>query len=322
MSRSSTLGINYAKDSGKVIYNKNDLMIVYYDNLGLHDIFQLPPIKLTTPNYASSLRNSLKLNSEFKQNDILFEYDAFFNGIPTSGYNCNTAYIPFFGFNHEDSLVISESFAQKARHKYIETVAIPIYEYTLLQKIFNNQLGYFPEIGDSIIGDTLCASLLPQDFRGRKDFNTNSIKSQVINLLQSMNLSDLINMRISGKTGGFSTEQVKTSIENGKVTGFKIHKIKKDIKFIDSDLQQSIEHLYNRYNMYILGLYDDLDKLVNDSFAKRVIRQYYLYADKDKIRKNLTLADAAYVIELEISKEESTNLGDKMSEISAHLKYN
>lgn len=320
LSRSSPLGVIYAKDSGKVIYNNNDILIIFYNNLNCYDTFQIPPIKTTTPSYASSLRFSLPNNTEFEKDDVLYEYDAFKNGIPSSGYNCNTAYIPFFGFNHEDALVISESFAERSKHKYSETICVPIYEYTLLQKLYTNPLGYFPEVGEQISGDVVCASLLPQDVRTTRDFDTRSIKTQVINMLQNMNLSDLINMKVSGKTNGFSSEQIKTNIEHGYLSGFKIHRIKKDAKLIDSELQQSIEKLYSRYNMYILSLYNDLNELVDSDFAKSIIRKNYIYCDRDKIRKNVILTDAAYLIEFEFTKEETVHLGDKMSKLCAHYK--
>lgn len=214
---------------------------------------------------------------------------------------------------HEDALVISEGFAERAKHRYTETIYIPIYEYTLLQKIYQNGLGYFPEIGDEIQGDTLCISLLPQSARSKKDFDTRSIKTQVLNTLQNMNLSDLINMRISGQSTGFTSEKTKVGIPFGKLTGFKIHRLRKDCKLIDRELQQAIDKIYANYNLFILDIYSDLSKLVNDQFAKKIIRQYFLYGDRDKLRKSVNLNDAIYLLEFEISKESSAHIGDKMS---------
>ena len=133
---SSTLGIQFAKFGGQVLYNDNDILVIYYPNAPQKLItYRIPPFKKTTSFFASCLRNSLPQGSKFNQGDILYEYDCFRDGIPSSGYNVNTAYCPFFGFNHEDALTISESFAQKAKHQFTETIYIPIYEFTLLQKI-------------------------------------------------------------------------------------------------------------------------------------------------------------------------------------------
>lgn len=313
LSKSSTLGIKYAKENGTVIYNNYDIMIIQY-NSGNYDILNIPPIKNTTSIYASSLRHSLKSGSKFNKDDILFEYDAFYNGIPSSGYNVNTMYCPFFGYNHEDSLVISEDFANKARHKYTETICIPITEYTLFSKLYNNNIKYFPEVGEKIHGEVICSSLLPRDSRNNKDLDLKSARNRVINILQSMNLSDLINMKISGGRNGFSSEKIISNIENGILTGFRIHRIKKNVKLIDTELQEVIEKLYTRYNMcVVLNVYNDLNNLINSNFSKKTIRENFLYADRDRIRKNLDLTDAVYVLEFEISKESHTQLGDKLS---------
>lgn len=313
LSKTSTLGVHYAEDDGEVIYNKNDLIIEHYPNLNKINVEKIPPIRNTTSIFASCLRSSIPAGKKFKKDDIIYEFDCFRDGIPSSGYNCNTMYTPFFGFNFEDSLTISESFSERARHQYVETVYIPIYEWTLLQNCYQNGLGYFPEIGDQIQGDTICYSLVPQDSRSKKDFDTRSIKTQVLSALQSMNLSDLINMRINGQTAGFVCEKIKCGIDNGKVTGFKIHRIRKDVKLIDKKLQETISKLYQSYNYFILDLYSDLNRLVNAEFAKKIIRQHYIYGDRDKIRKGINLTDAVYLIEFEISKECGTHIGDKLS---------
>ena len=214
---------------------------------------------------------------------------------------------------HEDALVISEGFSQRARHSYIETVYVPIFEYTLLQKIYNNQLKYFPEVGEEICGDTLCISLLPQSVRSKKEFDTKSIKSQVLSTLQTLNLADLINMRVMGHTAGFSCDKVKVGIGGGKVSGLKIHRLKRDIKLLDKNLQNVIDKIHNAYDLRVLDIYGDLNELINEQFAKKVIRQYYIYGDRDRVRKNINLKEAVYLLEFEISKESHACIGDKMS---------
>ena len=221
---------------------------------------------------------------------------------------------------HEDALVISEGFADRARHSYTETVYVPIFEYTLLQKICTNSLGYFPEIGEEVDNDTLCISLLPQTARSRKEFDTKTLKSQVMNTLQTLNLSDLINMRITGQSAGFACDKVKIGIGGGTVTGFKIHRLKRDVKLIDKDLQKAIDKIYNAYNLYVLDVYSDLSKLVNEQFARKIIRQYYLYGDRDRVRRNLNLKEAVYLLEFELNKESCAHIGDKMSKYCTHLK--
>ena len=214
---------------------------------------------------------------------------------------------------HEDALVISEGFSQRARHSYTETVYVPIFEYTLLQKIYSNHFEYFPEVGEEITNDTLCVSLLPQSTRSKKEFDTKTLKNQVLNTLQTLNLSELINMKVMGQSAGFLCDKVKIGIGGGTVTGLKIHRLKKDIKLVDKDLQAAIDKMHNIYSLYVLEVYNDLAKFANDQFARKIIHQYYLYGDHDRIRRNLNLKDAVYLLEFEISKESCAHIGDKMS---------
>lgn len=313
LSKNSTLGIHYAEEDGEVIFNKHNLLIEHYPSLGKINVERIDPIQRTSSIFASTLRDSLREGSKFQKGDILYEYDCFRDGLPSSGYNVNTMYSPFFGFNHEDSLVISESFSERAKHNYCETVFIPIYEYTLFQKLYTNHLGYLPEVGEKIQGDVICTSLLPTTVRGKKEFDTRSIKTQVLNTLENLSLSDLINMKVSGWTSGFVTEKIKTKITHGVVSGLKIHQLRKNVKLIDKELQKAIDNLYYRYSLYILDIHSDLSKLINEQFAKKIIRQYFLYGDKDKLRKNVNLSDVVYLLEFEISKEDSSHIGDKMS---------
>jgi DNA-directed RNA polymerase subunit beta len=86
-----------AEDDGVVLYKNDDLIIVQYINLNkVHDIY-LPPIKKTTGSFGTKLRFALAQGTKFKKDDILANYDCFFNGVPSYGYNTFTAYFPFFG---------------------------------------------------------------------------------------------------------------------------------------------------------------------------------------------------------------------------------
>lgn len=180
--------------------------------------------------------------------------------------------------------------------------------------MYTNHLGYFPEIGEKLRGDVICTSLLPDSVKGKKEFDTRSIKTQVLSTLENLSLSDLINMRVSGWTSGFTTEKIKTNIPHGTITGLKIHQLQRDVKLIDKELQNAVDNLNQRYRLFVLDLYSDLSKLINAQFAKKVIRQYFLYGDRDKVRKSLNLSDVVYLIELEITKENNAHIGDKMSQ--------
>lgn len=94
----SNLGILVAPDDGRVYYNNNAVMIVYYYNLKRIGVYSIPKHYACTGIFSSKLRFSLLSGTEFKKGDIVFSYDNFKNGIPTFGYNTMLGYFNFFGF--------------------------------------------------------------------------------------------------------------------------------------------------------------------------------------------------------------------------------
>ena len=82
---------------------------------------------------------------------------------------------------------------------------------------------------------------------------------------------------------------------------------------LDKNLQNVIDKIHSAYDLRVLDIYGDLNELINEQFAKKVIRQYYIYGDRDRVRKNINLKEAVYLLEFEISKESHACIGDKMS---------
>ena len=95
----SDLGILIAKDNGKVYFNNNDIMIIFYYKLKDIEVKHIPLYKRTSGIFSSKLRFSLPQGTEFKKGDVVFSYDNFKNGVPSFGYNTMTGYFNFFGFN-------------------------------------------------------------------------------------------------------------------------------------------------------------------------------------------------------------------------------
>ncbi len=317
MKDTSHRGINIAQDDGEVIYNNSDIMVLFYPTgnggKGSFQVKRTPPLKKTHSNYCSSLRHSLDEGTNFNAGDIIYEYDAFKNGYPTFGYNLFTLYTPFFGLNHEDSIVINESTAEKMKHKLIDTVYVPIFEFTLLQKLYENELEYFPDFGEKLKKDILCCSVLPTDYN-KKEFDPTAIRQKVLNVLKGMNISDLLNMKSNGVSGGFILDNVKTKIENSTVQGIKIHRLRKNVPLIDTSLQKSIEKLHTFYaGKFIIPTLNDLTAKIGDKQAIKIMKQFFVYSDRDRLRGNLNLKDAVYLLEFQLAKEYETETGDKMA---------
>lgn len=311
LTENSQMGIKLAKDDGTVIFNHNDVLIVFYSNLKTMDVSYIPPIKKTNGQFASQLRFSLKEGDRFEKNDALFSYDCFRCGVPSFGYNVFTGYFTLFGFNHEDGLVISEGFADKAKCQFTETVYVPVFEYSLFQPIYQsneNSLIYFPGIGDPVREETVCSTLNPKGHDS--NCSSSDLKHKMMMLLKSMNVSDLLN--INSNTTPFTVEQIKTKVEHGKVTGIKIHKLRTDVTLVDSKLQNILDKLHTTYfNDYIIPGYTKIDNVLGESAAKEVTRKYMAFKDKNPITNRKTFKNCVYLIELEVSAEHKSVMGDK-----------
>jgi DNA-directed RNA polymerase beta subunit len=314
LSDNSPIGLLFAEDSGTVYYNRDDVLIYHYETLNKLEVKSIPPIKKTHGIYASSLRSSLPVNMKFNKGDILYEYDCFKNGIPSIGYNAFSAMMPCFGFNHEDSILISESFAEKTRANFVDKVYVPIYEYTLLQQLYDpstNHFGFFPNIGEEIKNSLICCTLTPKITDNMKYGAHANMKNKMMLLLKSMNLSDLLS--IQNSLPNMNVEKIKSKLEHGKVSGIKIHKLMDNVKLLDKRLQTVLDGLYKLYTNVFIDAYHELETKFMQDVAKDVLRRHYVYKDKDSVRGKLDLKNVAYVLEIEVTDECQSHVGDKFA---------
>ncbi|MCK9439493.1 MAG: hypothetical protein WC188_03920 [Candidatus Caldatribacteriota bacterium] len=313
---SSKLGIHLAEADGEVLYKNSDIMIIQYKNYSksIQDLY-IPPIKKVSATYGTKLRFALDVGKKFKKNDVLACYDCFINNVPAYGYNTFTAFFPFFGFNHEDAITVSESFADKARYTLVEKVYIPIYEYTLMQEFYkdeNNSYIYFPGVGQKILDDIVCCLIAPRD---SATANYDTLKNKVQLSLKNMSLSDLLTMGFSGDSK-FAIDRIKTKVENGIVSGIKIHRFKKPSTqvMIDHKLETILDKIYSTYGDFITGVYNELQNSFNYQYVEYILKKYYIYIDKNTgTRGNISLNNLCYLVELEISKDCKTVIGDKLA---------
>lgn len=320
ISKYSKTGIQFAKGSGSILFKNSEIIVVNYDHGGL-EIHEIPAIKKTHGVYATCLRNVMDQDTKFNKGDIIFEYDCFSNGIPSWGYNVNTAYDNFFGWNHEDALVLSESFAEKAKITMTEKIVLPIYEFTILDPIYNNSedFVYFPNIGRPLNKNILCQSFIPKT-RTDEIFSITNIKKQVVNMLKNMSLSDYIKMnQKETEVSQFKKEVIKTKLKDATVAGIKIHKLKPGVKLLDKKLNTVLESLFNTYGNFIIDTYNDLNGVFDETFSKEILKKHYVYQydskrqSKSNLENEINLKECIYILEFEIAHEDSSSLGDKFS---------
>lgn len=310
----STAGIGIAKDEGEIKYNSCDLIILYYYNLDKIEVKHIPLIKHTSDNFASRLRFSMPKGTKFKKGEVLYSYDCFRNGVPSFGYNVFTGYFNFFGLNHEDGLVISESFAQKAKAQYVETLVIPIYEYTMLQPIYQNIENsnvYFPNIGQYVKDGTVCLTVHPR--MQESIYSSKDMKHQMMVLLKTHNISDLLNLS-ANNLSRFSVTPQKTKVVDGFVSGIKIHRNpnKKNTQLVCTQLQDKINEIRQQYIYgHVVPAIEELSVELGREYPQHIAQSHLCYLDKNPITNRQDLKDAVFLIEFEISAEKESVIGDK-----------
>ena len=139
----------------------------------------------------------------------------------------------------------------------------------------------------------------------------------MLKILKSLSLSDIINMN-SQSISNFIVNKHGSKIENGVISGIRIHKLRTDIKMIDNGLQNILENLYKKYSEIIKSTHEELMPLVGRDLTLDVLKKYFIYADGDQVRYKVNLRQAAYLIEFEITDREETKLGDKLANTCAN----
>lgn len=288
-----------AKSDGAIIYSNNELMIVIFDETEELKIYEVPEYLHTSYSFATRIRYKREVGS-FKKGEILYEYDCFTDGVPSYGYNVNTAFFPFFGVNFEDCVVISEYLGSKLKSQKIQKVLIPIYTYSLFKSIYtDSKHGFIPEIHQKINQNVIAISASPKG-------------SNAKSTLRSFNLYDfssVINSSIN-----FNSTPIVSKLYNSKVQNIKVHVIGKNTNLIDKNLQAKVEGMRDEYHTYIRSVAKDIGPLLGQEYTGKIFKNHYIVNNpKNDLQSITSLDDLAYVLEIDLIKEEGITIGDKIS---------
>ena len=179
-------------------------------------------------------------------------------------------------------------------------------------KDYQDSFIYFPAVGQKIKDDVVCCLIAPRD---SSTANYSDLKNKVQMSLKNMSLSDLLNMGFCGD-GKFAIDKIKTKVENGIVSGIKIHKFKKPGTqvMIDQKLENMMDKLYLEYGKFVAQIRSDLLKCFHSQYMLHILKKYYIYIETARgSRGEIGLSNLCYLIELEISKDCPTAVGDKLA---------
>ena len=144
-----------AKANGQVLYTNDDFMVCIFENDDELHVFSTPKIKIISVKYATTLRYKHPIGRIIKGN-IVYQYDSFIGNVTSNGYNVDVGFLNICGYNFEDAIVVSESFAKKSLMIKKEKVLIPIYTYSLFNLLYSNSKHKFiPEEGNPINGNII-----------------------------------------------------------------------------------------------------------------------------------------------------------------------
>ena len=106
-----TYFIKKAKKDGEVVYVDNDLMMISYDD-HTYDIFDIG-IRNTYTENIDIPKVYVSVGDKVKAGDILSESNYSDNGKIQIGRNLLTVIMPYYGYNYEDSIVISDKLVKE-----------------------------------------------------------------------------------------------------------------------------------------------------------------------------------------------------------------
>lgn len=288
---------------GTLLYSNNEIMIILYDESRELRTIVVPEYTHTSYGFATRIRYKREVGS-FKKDDIIYEYDNFIDGIPSFGYNINTAFFSFFGYNFEDCIVISESLSKKLRSQKIEKVVIPIYVYTLFKELYqDSKYRFIPEVNQYIDKNIIAITASPK--------NGSTASNKIKSALRSFYIYDFAS--IVNDEMNFNNKSIVSKLFNAKVRDIKIHSISNQL-LIDRNLQQKIELLKTEYISKISTIAKDISSILGPDFTKTIMaRHYFLKNPKNELTEINNLNDLCYLIEIELVKDEETKIGDKLS---------
>ena len=298
--------IKYADFNGRVLYKDDELLIIEYDiddpELRIQ-IFEIPEYKQLSSKFATRLRYVINTET-FKEGDLLFEYAGFKNGIPTIGYPAKVMFGSFHNINHEDAIIISESFAKKLKHYFRHEYIIPVYSNFKLFKNSHNRL--LPEINEIYNLEEIIIAyneLQPYELDITK-------KQDVLSLIQKFT-----NDRIKTNLKYIAAEVDNIIVKNIEVYNVKSGKNKNPFLYdtkTEEILEEYSERTKNKFEEKIKRI---TEKIKEPFIVDKIIENYYTV--KRAVTNNIpSTTDLHYIIKLEIVSEQQFHEGDKVSTIA------
>jgi DNA-directed RNA polymerase beta subunit len=301
--------LKFADYDGRVLCADDEILMVEYDTNDPNErikIYEIPPFKQLTSKFATRLRYRIPEGAEFSKNDLLFEYTGFKEGLPTIGYQAKVMFGSFHNINHEDAVIISESFAKRLSHYFRQTYIIPVYSKFKLFKNSHDKL--LPEIGEYYKYDEVIIAYNEQ----YEDPIGQNRNASVLELIQKFT-----NDRVKA-----NLKQIAAEVDNIKVENIEVYKITTNRRTHSPFLYDpKTEDILSEYSKVTeKRIQDKIDrireKIDDDLIVKNIISEYLKLNNITHTSSIQTISDLHYVIKLELVSEQNFKEGDKVSTIA------
>ena len=287
-----------AKENGQVLYTNDDLMVCIFENDDELHVFSTPKIKIISVKYATTLRYKHPIGRIIKGN-IVYQYDSFIGNMISNGYNASIGFLNICGYNFEDAIVISESFAKKALMIKKEKVLIPIYTYSLFNLIYGESKHQFiPEVGQSITGNTI-------------SIKKSSAISTNYELLNNLSLSD-ISILSQNENDYNKYEKITTKLKSSVVSDIKVHRILHTV-IVDNNINTIMSTMYREYSNKVNNTKMELQKYLSDQDMVNIIIDEQYLLGKSKRFLSFDMENLCYVIEIDLIKNVPVEKGTKIT---------
>jgi DNA-directed RNA polymerase beta subunit len=294
-----------------------------------------------TPEFQVIYRIGMKIkfhvdNGKVKKGDLLYTYVNYNRDavLPKIGYRTKTAWLPFLGYNTEDSMVVSESFAKRMRIKNVDKIFIPVshrYKYNRPDTEVEYSKKVLPQIGEMRNSTTSVINYMPFDFS------------------QNHQLSEINNIANSGHNDSFlkTNEVFIGNLDRYKIYDVKVHKINSDsmddlkIKYenANKDFFKEIEEIYTTRKKKVENeLNEIISAIVPDSKSKKFkeikdqyTQEYFFLPELKGETEIVNFLDnmknkhfpawleptTDFIIEINVCNDFSSVLGDKITHLYA-----
>lgn len=304
-------GYKRVKEDGEVyaIVNKYDnreqgyFMFIYHSDTNSYEVYERMEVEDLTERYGFEYNNEamdkLDEGSEVSKGDVLYRSTSYDDEM-NYRYGLNGKFMYTLDpYTIEDAIVISESFAQRAKCTEVETFRIPLNDNMVLLNLYKDEInqyeGYkvFPDIGENTKGSIVCSSRQVHNSRILHDLSDEALR----------------HIEFSRDT---------TTYAQGRIVDIKIYSNKPTDDIPNTRYTKQIKAYLNRQQRFYEEILEVTDAIINSGSkcsneVRKLNKKAVNYLDEDTYWADNNRAFSNMIIEFTVAREEPLKIGQKIT---------